>query len=81
MGSKAKSIIRKITIFPFIALIMFYKRCVSPFTPSSCRYIPTCSTYALQALRKYGIFKGGWLAVKRILRCNPWGGSGYDPVP
>ena len=81
MGSKAKSIIRKITFFPFIALIMFYKRCVSPFTPSSCRYIPTCSTYALQALRKYGIFKGGWLAVKRILRCNPWGGSGYDPVP
>lgn len=81
MGSKAKSIIRKITIFPFIALIMFYKRCVSPFTPSSCRYIPTCSTYALQALRKYGIFKGGWLAVKRILRCNPWSGSGYDPVP
>jgi putative membrane protein insertion efficiency factor len=76
-----RKILRKILIFPFVVLIMFYKRCISPFTPSSCRYIPTCSTYALEALKKYGLFKGGWLALKRILRCNPWGGSGYDPVP
>ncbi|MCQ2331876.1 MAG: membrane protein insertion efficiency factor YidD [Paludibacteraceae bacterium] len=65
----------------FLALIFFYQRCISPMFPSSCRYVPTCSEYAVQAIRKYGPFKGGWLALKRILRCNPWGGSGYDPVP
>ncbi len=61
--------------------ILFYQRCVSPFTPPSCRFTPTCSEYARQALAKYGPFKGTWLAVRRILRCHPWGGSGYDPVP
>lgn len=64
-----------------LALIWFYRNCISPFTPAACRYTPTCSQYALEAIRKYGPFKGGWLAFKRILRCNPWGGSGYDPVP
>ena len=61
--------------------IHFYRYCISPYTPPSCRFTPTCSRYALEALRKYGPVKGSWLAIKRILRCNPWGGSGYDPVP
>ena len=61
--------------------ILFYQRCISPFTPSSCRFTPTCSEYARQALAKHGPFKGLWLALRRILRCHPWGGSGYDPVP
>lgn len=61
--------------------VKFYQLCVSPFFPPSCRFTPTCSEYAMQALRKYGPFKGGWLTVRRLLRCHPWGGSGYDPVP
>ena len=64
-----------------IALIRFYRRFISPYTPPSCRYTPTCSQYAIEALRKHGPFKGLWLAVRRILRCHPWGGHGYDPVP
>ena len=65
----------------FIGLVKFYQYCISPLTPASCRYTPTCSQYALEALHKYGAFKGGWLAIKRILCCHPWGGHGYDPVP
>lgn len=64
-----------------LALVNFYRCCISPFTPPSCRYVPTCSAYATEAIQKYGPFKGGWLAVKRIGRCHPWGGHGYDPVP
>ena len=64
-----------------IAPIRFYRRFISPYTPPSCRYTPTCSQYASEALRKHGPFKGLWLAVRRILRCHPWGGHGYDPVP
>ena len=64
-----------------LGLIWFYRHCISPLTPAACRYTPTCSQYAVEAIKKYGPFKGGWLALKRILRCNPWGGSGYDPVP
>ena len=74
-------IIKKIGVFPLVVLVKFYQNSISPFTPPSCRYTPTCSEYALQALRKYGPFKGGWPALKRILRCHPWGGHGYDPVP
>ncbi|MDE5574218.1 MAG: membrane protein insertion efficiency factor YidD [Bacteroidales bacterium] len=62
-------------------LVRFYQLCISPLLPPSCRFTPTCSEYALQALRKYGPFKGFWLTVKRLSRCHPWGGSGYDPVP
>ncbi|MDR0367824.1 MAG: membrane protein insertion efficiency factor YidD [Bacteroidales bacterium] len=65
----------------FIFLIRFYQLCISPLFPSTCRFVPTCSTYGLEAIRKYGAFKGGWLALKRILSCNPWGKSGYDPLP
>lgn len=64
-----------------LALIAFYRTCISPLTPPACRYTPTCSQYAQEAIKKYGAFKGGWLAFKRILRCHPFGGSGYDPVP
>lgn len=64
-----------------LGLIWVYRNFISPLTPAACRYTPTCSQYAVEAIRKYGPFRGGWLAFKRILRCNPWGGSGYDPVP
>lgn len=60
--------------------IYFYQRCLSPLLGPSCRFTPTCSQYAVEAIKKYGPFKGLYLAVKRILRCHPWGGSGYDPV-
>ena len=73
--------LRQIVIAPFLLLIRFYQRFISPYLPNSCRYTPTCSQYAVEALKKYGLFKGGWLALRRILRCHPWGGSGYDPVP
>jgi putative membrane protein insertion efficiency factor len=71
-----KRLLTKILKLP----VYFYRYYISPLTPASCRYVPTCSEYALQALEKYGPFKGGWMALKRILRCHPWGGSGYDPV-
>ena len=73
--------VQKILLFPFIVLIRFYQLCISPFTPATCRYTPTCSSYTLEALKKHGLIKGGWLGLKRILSCHPWGKSGYDPVP
>jgi hypothetical protein len=62
-------------------LILTYKYCVSPVLPNSCRYHPSCSAYALEAVGRFGAVKGGWLALRRVLRCHPWGDSGYDPVP
>jgi putative membrane protein insertion efficiency factor len=76
-----KKQIRQAGIFIALLPIYFYKVCISPWTPASCRYFPSCSEYALQAIKKYGPFKGGWLAFKRIMRCHPWGGQGFDPVP
>ncbi len=64
-----------------IALVRFYQKGISPFTMPSCRYVPTCSAYAVEALEVHGALRGGWLAVRRILSCHPWGGHGYDPVP
>lgn len=64
-----------------IAPIVLYKYAISPLLPQTCRYTPTCSQYAIEAIKKYGPFKGSFLAAKRIGRCNPWGGQGYDPVP
>lgn len=61
--------------------IRFYQKCISPFTPPTCRFTPTCSQYAVEAIRKHGPIRGLYLAIRRILRCHPWGGSGYDPVP
>ncbi|MGN0092657.1 MAG: membrane protein insertion efficiency factor YidD [Alistipes sp.] len=75
------SICRRAAALPLIALVRFYQICISPLTPPACRFTPTCSQYALEALRRYGALKGSWLAIKRIARCHPWGGSGYDPVP
>lgn len=64
-----------------LALIRFYRRQISPATPPACRFIPTCSEYALEAVQKYGALKGGYLAVRRILKCHPFHKGGYDPVP
>ena len=71
------------TVLKWLLLIpiLFYQRCISPLTPPSCRFTPTCSQYAKEAIIKHGPIKGLGLAIWRILRCNPWGGSGYDPVP
>ena len=75
-------VVKKVLAAPFILLIKFYQVCISPLKGGpTCRFTPTCSQYALEAFRKYGPFKGFWLSLKRILRCHPWGGSGYDPVP
>lgn len=71
---------RKIVSLPFLLLIRIYKYLISPMLPNACRYTPTCSEYAEQAVRKYGPLKGSWLAAKRLSKCHPWGGSGYDPL-
>ncbi len=72
-----KNIIRKIFIFP----VLLYQYTISPLLPASCRFTPSCSEYTKEAILKHGIIKGTFLGIKRIARCNPWGGSGYDPVP
>jgi len=64
-----------------IATVLFYRKHISPLSAPKCRYIPTCSAYALEALEKYGAFKGGWLALRRVLRCHPFHKGGLDPVP
>ncbi|MBP1638342.1 MAG: putative rane protein insertion efficiency factor [Bacteroidetes bacterium] len=73
--------LRKILEFIVLIPIYFYRYAISPLKPPSCRYTPTCSEYAVLAIKKHGPIKGVWLATKRIVSCNPWGGSGYDPVP
>lgn len=74
-------IVLRILSLPFIFLIKFYQWVISPMIGPKCRYTPTCSHYTLEAIKKYGPLKGTWLGIKRISRCHPWGGSGYDPVP
>ena len=64
-----------------VVLLKLYRALVSPYVPTTCRFYPSCSEYGVQALQKYGIFKGGWLTVKRIARCHPFNPGGYDPVP
>lgn len=73
--------LKKIVIAPFIFIIRFYQIGISPFTPASCRFEPTCSSYFLDSLKVHGLFYGTFLGIKRILSCHPWGKSGYDPVP
>ena len=72
---------KKILIATLLFIIKMYQKLISPFFPSSCRFKPTCSHYTKDALLSHGIAKGSYLGIKRILRCHPWGGSGYDPVP
>ena len=64
-----------------IAFVRAYQLTLSPFVGFNCRYLPTCSAYATEAIETHGALRGGWLTIKRLLRCHPWGGSGYDPVP
>jgi putative membrane protein insertion efficiency factor len=80
-GTTSYSRIKTILSFPFILLIRFYQYVISPAIGPKCRYTPTCSQYGIEALKLHGPIKGLWLTMKRIGRCNPWGGSGYDPVP
>lgn len=65
----------------FVLPIRFYQRVISPLLPPACRYYPTCSAYAIEAVLRHGILRGGWLTLKRLGRCHPFGGYGYDPVP
>jgi putative membrane protein insertion efficiency factor len=75
-----KQILKKLS-YPFLLLIKFYQVVISPILGPKCRFTPTCSQYAAEALKKHGVVKGGWLAVKRMALCRPGGGTGYDPVP
>ncbi len=75
--SRLSKLLSNLLILP----IRFYQMSISPMLPPSCRYTPSCSSYAVEALRRHGPLRGSWLALRRILRCHPWGGSGYDPVP
>lgn len=81
MDESKKASVRYWTTWLPIKLIRLYQLTLSPYMGRQCRYTPTCSNYAIEALQKHGLFRGSWLATMRILRCAPWGGSGYDPVP
>lgn len=72
-----RGILRETTLLP----VHFYRVCISPLLPPSCRYTPTCSEYAVEAVRRHGVLRGSSLTIRRLCRCHPWGGSGYDPVP
>ena len=72
---------RKLLVCILLLPVRLYRGYISPFTSPSCRFVPTCSEYTIQALQKHGPIKGLYLSIRRILRCHPWGGSGYDPVP
>jgi len=72
---------RKVLSAIFIGFIHVYQATISPLLGAKCRYTPSCSQYGVEAIKKYGPLKGGWLTFKRFLSCNPWGGHGYDPVP
>ena len=76
-----KAFLKQVPCKVAVFLITFYRAAISPLFPSCCRFTPTCSEYARQAIAKHGPFKGLYLAIRRLLRCHPWGGSGYDPVP
>ena len=78
--TNAVGLVLRLPGYGLISLIGLYRRFVSPFTPPSCRFTPTCSRYGMDAVKRYGIFKGGWLTCWRILRCNPFHPGGYDPL-
>jgi putative membrane protein insertion efficiency factor len=73
--------VSKVLAWPLIQLVRLYRIAISPWLGSNCRFDPTCSSYAIEVLQTHGILRGSWLAARRIGRCHPWGGSGYDPVP
>ncbi|MDA9623098.1 membrane protein insertion efficiency factor YidD [Flavobacteriaceae bacterium] len=73
--------IKNIVLYPILLIIKIYQTILSPILPSTCRYSPTCSEYTKQSLIKFGLLKGGLISIKRIIKCNPWGGNGYDPIP
>ena len=73
--------VSKALAWPLIQLVRFYRVAISPWLGGNCRFQPTCSSYAIEALQTFGVLKGSWLAARRIARCHPWGDSGYDPVP
>ena len=73
--------LNKIIVFPFILFIRVYQLIISPMLGSNCRFIPTCSEYAMESLKEYGLIKGIFLSIKRIGKCHPWGSHGYDPIP
>lgn len=73
--------IQKVFILPFLAIIKVYRLVISPWLPFACRYQPTCSEYSKEAFERYGVIKGLYLTMRRVTRCHPWGGSGYNPVP
>lgn len=75
------NLLKKLLSWFFLLLIKLYQYLISPLFSGSCRYTPTCSQYGVEAIKKYGPFKGVWLTAKRISRCHPWGGHGHDPVP
>jgi len=75
------NIFHRILSFILILPIRFYQLTISPLFPQSCRHYPTCSSYAIESLKIHGLFKGSWLAIKRLSKCHPWGTHGYDPVP
>ncbi|MCH9694399.1 MAG: membrane protein insertion efficiency factor YidD [Gammaproteobacteria bacterium] len=75
------TVVSKALAYPLILLVRLYRVALSPWLGRNCRFDPTCSSYAIEALQAHGVFKGAWLAARRIGRCHPWGGSGYDPVP
>ena len=73
--------LRRIVVFPAVLMIRIYRRVISPLLPPSCRFSPTCSAYAEEAFLTWGLLRGGWLAIRRILRCQPFRDGGFDPVP
>ena len=73
--------IKNIVLYPILLIIKIYQTVLSPILPSTCRYSPTCSEYTKQSLIKFGLIKGGMISIKRMIKCNPWGGNGYDPIP
>lgn len=79
--SSVAGMLRSTLSFLLLLPIYFYRTCISPMLPPACRFTPTCSRYAVDAIKLHGPFKGLYLAVRRLLRCHPWGGCGYDPVP